>query len=228
MLTVGVRAGVVLIVIVAHIALLFLLSQRQRRETSDARSMQLVFIPQRDVSVAPRVPSIPLHPKQTSPRRIENPFAAVPSNDSQLSKPPVDWHASGNAAASDAVAEQLRKESYRNFGAPKRDPVEVSAPSVFEEPKHKAGDIENDQANGIARVYHSEHCFTQLDYPTLKDPGEELKSKINLPRCMYDVGKKAADGDLFEHLKKEQPLPGLKVGTKPDPLPERIDPPKSP
>ena len=40
--------------------------------------------------------------------------------------------------------------------------------------------------------------------------------------------KAEADGHLFKHLMKEQPLPELKTGTQPTPLPERIDPPKSP
>lgn len=220
------RAGVVLIVIVAHLILLRLLSHRQRREHASDTSMQLVLIPERVSPQAPPPSSKPL-PSQPGNRTRANPNAPSTSiQGPQPSTPSIDWHASATAAASNAVAKQLQEKSYRNFGAPKRDRVETSAPSIFEEPKHKAGDIENDQRNGVTRVYHSEHCFTQLDYPTLKDPGEELKPKINLPRCMYDVGKGEADGDLFKHLKKEHPLPELKHGTHPEPLPEAVDPTK--
>jgi len=227
MIAVWVRAGIVLIIVVAHIALLLLLSFRQRRESSDDASMHLVLIPQHAVPKVSPAPD-PLQSQRTKPipaRQTSPP--AVPQGP-QSAAPSIDWNASAAAAVSGAIAKHVQEESYRNFGAPKRAPVEPREPSIFVAPKHNAGDIDNDQRNGVTRVYHSEHCFTQLDFPTLKDPSDELKPKINLPRCMYDFGKAEADEDLFKHLKKEQPLPELKTGTQPGALPVRIDPPKSP
>lgn len=225
MVAVGVRVGVVLIIVSAHIALLFVLSQRQRRESANARSMQLVYVPPREVLVPPLPTSKPLDRRRSTKSRIEDaPFR--PADEAPPAIPPVDWHASASAAASDAVAQQIRRESYRNFGVPNRDPAEHDTQSIFEEPKHKAGDVVSDQATGTARVYHTEHCFTQLDYPTLKDPVEELKPKINPPRCMYDVGKKQANGQLFNELKKKPTQPDLREERK-EPSRQRSDAPDS-
>jgi hypothetical protein len=214
MIAVWMRTGMVLIIVVVHIALLFLLSFRQRRESTAETSMHLVLIPQRAVPKATTPESESLPAQRTKPIRAAQKSTPASPEEAQSPAPSIDWHASAAVAVSGAIAKHLREEGYRNFGVPKRAPAEPAEPSIFVAPKHSAGDIDNDQRNGVTRVYHSEHCFTQLDFPTLKDPGDELKPKINLPRCMYDVGKADADGDLFRHLKKEQPLPDLKTGTQ--------------
>ncbi|HEU4653562.1 MAG TPA: hypothetical protein VFS47_06225 [Steroidobacteraceae bacterium] len=230
MIAVWIRAGVVLIIIAVHIALLLLLAYRQRREGERESSMQLVLIPHRSW---PEVPTPepepgPLRSQQDKPIRAKQNPVAAPVQESQPAAPSIDWHASGAAAASGAVARQLKEEGYRNFGFPKHDRVEPTAPSIFKEPKHKAGDVETDSLNGITRVYHSEHCFTELEFRTLEPfglPGSGPPNpSVNLPRCMFPAGKPEPDGDLFKHLKKDRPLPELKPGTQPGPLPERIEP----
>lgn len=230
MVAVWMRAGIVLIIVVAHIVLLVLFAYRQRRGGEHESSMQLVLIPERRTMEEPKpLPEPePLRSQRSeevrsgqseSARAIEQPQAATPS---------IDWRASGAAAASSAVAKQLKEEGYRNFGLPKHDPAETAAPSIFKEPKHKAGDVEADSLNGITRVYHSEHCFTELEFRTLEPfglPGSGPPNpSVNLPRCMFPAGKPEPDGDLFKHLKKDRPLPELKPGTQPGPLPERIEP----
>lgn len=220
-----VRLGTILIVLVVHIVLFIVFATKQRRERQDEKSLTLVRVPvqmlpksnatTRELKIAPERPRI---------GRLELPPSAPSSQSDPSSRPnSIDWKASATAAAQDAVAEKLREERYRNFGPRKIEPDEPAAPSIFKDPKHKAGDIESDALDGVTRVYHSEHCFTQLDFPTLRDPGEELKPKINLPRCMRPIGTPKADGELFNHLKKEHPLPELKPGTEPGPLPERKD-----
>ena len=43
-----------------------------------------------------------------------------------------------------------------------------------------------------------------------------------MTKCFFPIGKREPRGDLFEHLKKDRPLPELKEGT-PGELPERIE-----
>jgi hypothetical protein len=223
MIAVWLRIGAVLIVVLVHIVLLLILAYRQRRESVDESSMQLVLVP---IEAPPReeVPALKAAIERsakenhvgTNERALE-PSKSVPS------APSIDWHASAATAADDAIAKHLREERYRNFGPRKPTPVEPEPPSIFKTPKHQAGDIERDELGGVARVYHSEHCFTELAFPTLREPGgsSDAASRINFPRCMYPVGKAEASGDLFDHLKKARPWPNIKPGTETGPLPER-------
>jgi hypothetical protein len=221
-----VRLGTILIVLVVHLVLFIVFATKQRRERQDEKSLTLVRVP---VQTVPRI-AAPISELKIAPERPRigrlAPPPPSPLGQSDLSSSPnsIDWQATASSAAQDAVAEKLREEGYRSFGPRKVEPDEPIAPSIFKDPKHKEGDIESDARDGVTRVYHSEHCFTQLDFPTLRDPEEELKPKINLPRCMRPMGTPEADGELFKHLKKERPLPELKPGTQPGPLPERNGP----
>lgn len=227
------RAGIVLIIVVAHIALLVLFAYRQRRGGEHESSMQLVvLIPERrTLEEAKPLPEPEPLRSQRSEEVRSGQSESAPIEQPQAATPSIDWRASGAAAASSSVEKQLKEEAYRNFGPPKREPGEPIAPSIFKEPKHKAGDVESDSLSGVTRVYHSEHCFTELEFRTL-DPGAlpgtgPPSSKVNLPRCASPVGTPEPDADLLKHLKKDRPLPELKPGTQPGPLPERIEP-KSP
>jgi hypothetical protein len=234
MIAIWVRLGIVLIVVAVHLILFLLFATKQRRERNDEKALALIILPVRSdpkLNTANAELAVPI---QREPSRTL-PIPTIPSltpSQAASSAPKIDWPASAAVAAQDAVAKKLREEGYRNFGPRKIPSVEPDVPSMFVDPKHKAGDIDDDQLNGVTRIYHSEHCFTQLDFPTLKNLPQSgdgpLSSKANLPRCMYSIGKPEPRGDLFEHLKKTRPLPELKPGTEPGELPERIEPPKSP
>jgi hypothetical protein len=234
MIAIRVRLGIFLIVVAVHLILFLVFATKLRPERRDDKALTLIIVPVRS---DPKLNTANVElaaPIQREPSRTL-PLPMIPSlapSQAASSGPKIDWPTSAALAAQDAVAKKLREEGYRNFGPRKLPSVEPDVPSMFVDPKHKAGDIDDDQLNGVTRIYHSEHCFTQLDFPTLKNLPQSgdglLSSKANLPRCIYSIGKPEPSGDLFEHLKKTRPLPELKPGTKPGELPERVEPLKSP
>lgn len=113
-----------------------------------------------------------------------------------------DWRGSMEAAATAAVGQAIRNESYQSLGPIERERAgSVSAPSVFETPGRKAGDIDYDATQGRTLIWHDENCFTELRFPTIKDPNA-LVGAPNPPKCMRSIGERAARGDLFESIEK--------------------------
>jgi hypothetical protein len=234
MIAIWMRLGTILIVIAIHLVLFLVFATKQRRERSDDKGLALIIVPLRSDPKLNLVKPELTAPIERAPNRTL-PIPTIPSltpSQAASSAPRVDWQASATLAAKDAVAKKVQEEGYRNFGPRKLPSVEPDVPSMFVNPKHQGGDIDDDQLNGVTRIYHSEHCFTQLDFPTLPNLPQSgdgpMSSKANLPRCMYSIGKPEPRGDMFDHLKKTRPLPELKPGTEPGELPERIEPPKSP
>ena len=121
-----------------------------------------------------------------------------------ISAPSIDWRASMEAAAGSAATEITRQESYRPLG-----PIERGKPgsssseseSVFEQPHRKAGDIDHDSVQGRTLIWHDENCYTELKFPTIKDPNA-IVGAPNPPKCMVPIGKRRARGDLFDHLQE--------------------------
>jgi hypothetical protein len=220
-----VRIGTILIVMAVHWVLFLVFATKQRRDRQETSSQALILVPvQMPQKIAQSNFELAIAPRSLTFDKLESSPPSL-ATQSPMSPPgSIDWQASAAVAAEAAVANHLRKERYRNFGPRKAEPVEPTVPSIFKEPKHNAGDSETDAPNGITRVYQSEHCFTQLDFPTLRDPTDAaLSLKTNLPRCMHGLGKSDADGELFKHLKKQRPLPELKPGIQSGPLPQRKD-----
>lgn len=111
---------------------------------------------------------------------------------------PRDWHASMEAAATAAVAKLIRGEGYRSLGPVEPGETDSSPPpSIFQQPKHRAGDIERDAVQGSTLVWHNDRCYTELRFPTIKDPNA-LVAAPNPPKCMQPLGKRKPRGDLFE------------------------------
>jgi hypothetical protein len=165
---------------------------------------------------------------------------------------PIDWR-SNAARSAQLVVEGAEQERYRSFGPRKpKPPEEPQAPSIFgDAPKHKRGDVSG-HVNDDPIVWVNENCYTTLDksVQTARDwvianPGSFAPPSINcvgtdggnfgfvLPNpasftppslnYMHPIGKKQANGKLFEHIKKPEEPPVPKTGTEMNELPERVE-----
>jgi hypothetical protein len=104
------------------------------------------------------------------------------------------------AATGSAVAEIIHREGTRPLGPTRRGASESSASaSIFEQPKHKAGDIEHDSVQGRTYVWHNKDCYTELKFPTIKDPNAIIGA-ANPPKCGYRLGTPRPRDDLFEDI----------------------------
>ncbi|MGH8176143.1 MAG: hypothetical protein ACREV5_07790 [Steroidobacter sp.] len=201
----SVRAVALVAAVLLHAPLLFVGQLRQKpHEQSRAIEVRL-DLDQTRVRTPEEIPS-------SSPARATSNTARVrlPSQDptpESRTAPPVDWQASGALSAQSTVDSLIRNEGYRDLG-PRRAPPftePASPPSVFEEPKHRYGEVERDPA-GYDRVWHNERCYTELGSPVSARPTARIGNVV-VPKCMMSFGKKAPRGDLFEHLKRDKEPP---------------------
>ena len=160
----------------------------------------------------------------------------------------IDWR--GNAARSAEKIVGNGGIEYRSFG-PRRPPApgEPEPPSMFDtKPKHKYGDV--GELGGKPVVWMSDNCYTELD-PAVRDARDHVLSnsssfaapaincvggetgtfRIVMPNpssftpwslnYTRAIGKREADGTLFDHIKKPEEPPVPKAGTEMNELPER-------
>lgn len=194
------RAGAFSIVMLLHVAVLTFTWQRLAPERKEQRALTWIDIQARPDE--PRADS-----ERSAPAREHDltvhpaPRAAVEPAPPTIPAPPIDWRATMEAAASSAAEEIIRQESYRALGPTERGESESSAPgSIFERPRRQAGDI--DEEPGRALIWHNERCYTELKFPTIKDPNA-IVGASNPPKCMYPIGSRRPRSDLFEDLKRE-------------------------
>lgn len=204
------RAGVGALVVTLHLAVIsFLLDVRLIRLETQAESPALTLV---DIEV-PEQTSPALAPRQTMreptirmPRLIESslprPSISESAAPTELELIP-DWRGSLDAAATAAVAKAIKEGSYQPLGPLERDSAgSTAAPSIFETPRRKAGDIDHDPVSGRTLIWHNENCFTELRFATIKDPNA-LVGAPNPPKCMFPIGKRKPRGDLFESIGKK-------------------------
>jgi hypothetical protein len=206
----SVRLCVGLLVAALHLVVLMLgltATWDRPEPATDSRALTLI-----DIEASHRtLPAVPpkeptSHPTMREPRLGDVPRMNVLSTDEKPvttdSAPIRDWHGSMAAAATAAVGEASRNENYRSLGPIERERAgSASAPSVFETPPRKAGDIDHDATQGRTLIWHDERCFTELRFPTIKDPNA-LVGAPNPPKCMRPIGEREARGDLFESIEK--------------------------
>lgn len=205
----SVRLCVGVLVAALHLGVLMLAlttTWNRQEPATDLRALTLVDIEASDQTlpaVAPKEPTA--EPTMREPRLGDVPRANIPSTDEKPvtdSAPIRDWHGSMAAAATAAVGEAIRNENYQSLGPIERERAgSASALSVFETPRHKAGDIDYDATQGRTLIWHGENCFTELRFPTIKDPNA-LVGAPNQPKCMVPMGEREARGDLFESIEK--------------------------
>jgi hypothetical protein len=159
-------------------------------EHSVTHSMPLVTTDRRTPQRAPRDEEMP--PLQQSIR----PTQPIQSE----AMPPVDWHASGEQSVDAAVASIIRDESYRPLGPQEKRSYELPpVPSLFREPKHKFGDVDEDPM-GRTAVWHSERCYTTLEEPITPRASADIPG-VNPMKCLWL--RKKPRGDLFDHLRRD-------------------------
>ncbi|HEY0685011.1 MAG TPA: hypothetical protein VGD45_21915 [Steroidobacter sp.] len=219
------RVCVGLLVAALHLVVLKIaLNARWNRPNTaaDSRALTLVNVDEskRDLrAVAPKQ-TVP-EPTRTPPLSVA-PIAPVPATSEDVATTEraaiQDWRGSMEAAATAAVGKAIRDGSYRALGPVERERSgSASAPSIFEAPRRKAGDIDNDAVQGRTLIWHNEHCYTELRFPTIKDPNA-LVGAPNPPKCMQQFGEREARGDLFESIGK----------SKRKLIPEVTEPPRRP
>ena len=73
--------------------------------------------------------------------------------------------------ASAAVGKAIRAQNHSALGPVEPDAAEAPAePSIFESPRHEAGDIDHDATQGRTLIWHNEDCFTELRFPPSRTP----------------------------------------------------------
>ena len=219
-----VRAAAILIVIGLHSVVLILIWKTREltlRPASENRYLQVVTIdpPERTPpSEEPRDPDIaaPSIVAPSSEPRSTTPPVTTPAE--PLPPRQIDWNAHGSYAAKKAVEDSVT-DKYRNMG-PRRPgpPPEPVPPALFEEEKEVFGE-EGTDIHGDPMVRLNKYCYQELE-KTVQTAQDWVNPRPREVRCMFNVGSREPRGDLFEHLKKDRPLPAPKEGV-PIELPER-------
>jgi hypothetical protein len=178
------------------------LAIERRPERKDQRFLTWIDIePEPDAPPAPLERNAPAREEDFTVPPLPAPAPLGPASPA-ISAPPIDWRESMEAAAGSAATGIIRQESYRSLGPIERGKSGASpSKSIFEQPRRKAGDIDHDSEQGRTLIWHDEQCYTELKFPTLKDPNA-LVGAPNPPKCMVPMGKRPARGDLFDDLQE--------------------------
>jgi hypothetical protein len=195
------RAGAFSIVVLLHVAVLSVSWQRAAPERKDQHVLTWVNVePESEIPATKSEPNP--RPRQQNFRvRSSPPVPTIEPAPSAISVPPIDWQASMEAATGSAVAEIIRREGTRPLGPTERGASGSSdRRSIFEQPKHKAGDIEYDSVQGRTYVWHNKDCYTELRFPTIKDPNAIIGAP-NAPKCRHRLGTLSPRDDLFDEMK---------------------------
>jgi hypothetical protein len=194
------RAGAFSIVVLLHVAVLTVSWQRPAPERKEQRALTWV-----DIEALPEVK--PAESERSAPARERDRTVrpsrrrAVEPASPTIPAPSIDWRATMEAAANSAAEKIIREEGYRALGPTERGASESSVPgSIFERPRRQAGDI--DQEPGRALIWHNERCYTELKFPTIKDPNA-IVGAPNPPKCMYPIGSRRPRSNLFDDLKEK-------------------------
>lgn len=202
---VAVRACVGVLVVAMHLAVLTVRWDRPVPKGTHSSALLLVSIdePTRDLPAVepPIVTSEPSPPRLLPDPSITNVRPADEAPTLPDPAPAVDWRASMEAAAAAAAGKIAANERYRPLAPVERDEEDSSAPtSIFEKPRRKLGDVDHDATQGRTLVWNSEHCYTELHFPTIKDPNV-LQGLPNPCKFVYPTGKREPRGDLFDGMK---------------------------
>jgi hypothetical protein len=191
-----------LAVVLLHGVLILLIARSDQRPPQDSLVTSIWLDVQ---SVEPRVETPP--PPEEEQNRAREPASSSRAPPIQESPPSTaisievprtpDWHASATLAASAAVGREVEKQGRRQFG-PREEPAKAAAaPSIFDQPRHKLGDLGED-ALGYKVVWLGDNCYTALEAP-MSQLGR-VAMILNATMCAYPVGKKPARGDLFDGM----------------------------
>ncbi|HKE96936.1 MAG TPA: hypothetical protein VKB34_21695 [Povalibacter sp.] len=200
----------------------------ERRATDDQFAVWVRLAPEVRKSV--ELPPMPaaLVTRQTASL---TPTAAKPSGPTAetAEAPPTNstprqiiW---GNQAAYYAkkAVEDSVTDRYRNLGPRKPGPPpERPPPSIFEPEENVLGQ-EGRDVHGDPVVRLNKYCYQDLDKTVLTARDIVSPRPPGMVNCMFPGGKGEPRGDLFEHLKRNRPLPPAPRPGVPGELPERLE-----
>lgn len=201
------RPAILAVVVGAHLAAFFIELPDERvtdpGNGSLPRSTVLIPMQPQERPSRPPLTFAPVPAAITSPP----PPGLAPTNfPSETAAPtgssmaPPDWKQSGMDAAADAAG-----KNYRALGPRAEEPKIKASRSPFKPPpKHKHGELGEDALENPV-VWLSEHCYVRLE--NRKAPPGDPFANIPMTLCSFPVGKLEPKGDLFEHLRKQQPPP---------------------
>jgi hypothetical protein len=113
---------------------------------------------------------------------------------------PPDWKQSGTEAAANAA-----RKSYRALGPCAEEPKIDAPPSPFEPPpRHKFGELDEDALRNPI-LWLSANCHLRRK-DLQAQPGDPF-ADVPMTFCSFPFGKRQPRGNLFEHLRKQPPVP---------------------
>jgi hypothetical protein len=132
---------------------------------------------------------------------------------------PINWRANA-ARSAQVVVEESMQEGHRSFGPREQPDLDARAPeSVFgPAPKHMPGEVGED-TYGDPALWLNDSCYQELEKPV--QTARDVFTIVPLVKCVMSIGKREANGKLFEHLKKREEPPVPRAGTELNELPER-------
>jgi hypothetical protein len=176
------RTGVVVVVVVGHVALFALLTAGRERATDSANDerMSLVFVD--PLEEAPTVAPVGRPKRPARPARTP---ALLPGTQAEpattaAGPPVVDWYADGSEAARRAAAAPVTAD----FGFPARQPAPRAKKPFGWDPVHT--DRVHALEGGGLGIRLSDNCELLL---------------LPLPMGGCALGKRKARGDLFDEMK---------------------------
>jgi hypothetical protein len=162
------------------------------------------------------------------PQAVSRPLETTDSQDPSATTPlppsppnPINWRANAVRSAQVVVKESVQ-ERHRSFGAREKLNLTAKAPeSVFgPPPKHKQGEVGED-TYGDPALWLNDNCYQELDKSV--QTARDVFTIVPMVKCVMAMGRREANGKLFEHLKKREEPPVPDAGTELNELPERAE-----
>ncbi len=187
------RPGILLAVIIGHIAVILLLLRASRPEDSASTSryepMVLLFLRDRaPVAVAaPRAPKVLPPAKPAEPGEAPSTRAAAPTAPSTSAQPPIDWQHEAEVAAQNGVAAAQNERDYRDLSAlspeqlswVRQNHMQRAPPGIaWTHPR-----FEFDRTTGLPILWINDHCVLVTVF------------------VFCGIGHIEANGHLFDHMR---------------------------
>jgi hypothetical protein len=200
----AVRPAILALVAGAHLVVVLLLMpllEKRNMDRGGAAPSKLLLIsrPYLDSKPVPTRPQLtPVPVTSIAPRPAPLADEAIDTPVSQSAPPLPDWKQAGAQAAIEAV----HPDDFRALGpnSVREEPKQNALRSPFAEPpRHHWGEMDEDaERNPI--MWLSNNCF-QRPRDLRAEPGDPFAA-VPMTFCSFQLGKREARGDLFEHLRK--------------------------
>jgi len=160
------------------------------------------------IDSAPSAKSLPEHiePDMATPAR-----APAPTPPRQ-----IDWQ-SNAARSAQAIVEASVQERYRSFAPREQAASARTPPGVFGDGPNSTYGVAGEDAYGDPALWLDDNCFAELEKPV--QTARDVFTIVSLTKCYLSLGKREANGKLFEHIKRPAAPSVPKAGTQMHELP---------